>query len=132
MGTVTEMDRGFAAVAASCGVRSFVRVPTLSTDPEFIDALATVVEEALPDLSRVSMQQINEGEPVALNVVNEYVTLYTKDQLQLVPQERPWGFTEQAELVNGRIAMAAITLSVALSVDPTLKQIVSWYKAMNS
>lgn len=31
-------------------------------------------------------------------MVNEYVTLYTKDQLQLVPQERPWGFTETAEV----------------------------------
>jgi len=46
-----------------------------------------------------------------------------------VPQERPWGFTEQAEVVNGRLAMAAITVSVALSVDPTLKAIVGAYKA---
>ena len=62
-------------------------------------------------------------------MVNEYVTLYTKDQLQLVPQERPWGFTEQAEVVNGRLAMAAITLSVALTLDPTLKALVAMYKA---
>eukprot|EP00966_Prymnesium_polylepis_P075470 1750475-Prymnesium_polylepis.1 len=27
--------------------------------------------------------------------VNEYTSLYTKDQLQLVPQEQPWGLTEQ-------------------------------------
>ena len=58
-----------------------------------------------------------------------YTRLYTKDQLQLVPQERPWGFTEQAEVINGRVAMAAVTLSVALSVDPTLKALVSWYRA---
>ena len=94
--------------------------------------------EALPDLSRPSMQQINEGNPVSLNMVNEcvsrrsnsgpwrpamslcdllcccsfmpechpswrrYTRLYTKDQLQLVPQESPWGFTEDAELINGR------------------------------
>ena len=47
------------------------------------------------------------GEPVALNVVNEYVSLYTKDQLQLVPQERPWGFTEEAEVLNGRLVRLA-------------------------
>ena len=46
-----------------------------------------------------------------------YTRLYTKDQLQLVPQERPWGFTEQAELINGRIAMVAITAASALSIS---------------
>ena len=61
---------------------------TLGTDGDFVDALATCVMEALPDLSRPSMQQINEGNPVSLNMVNEYTRLYTKDQLQLVPQVR--------------------------------------------
>lgn len=129
MGTLNEMDRELADVATRAGIRDFVRVPTLGTDDEFIDTLASVVQEALPDLNQPSMQIINQGEPVALNVVNEYVTLYTKDQLQLVPQERPWGFTEQAEVVNGRLAMAAITLSVALTLDPTLKALVAMYKA---
>jgi len=129
MGTLNEMDCEAAAQAASVGIRSFVRVPTLGTDPGFIDALATVVTEALPDLARPSMQQINDGNPVSLNMVNEYTRLYTKDQLKLVPQERPWGFTEQAEVINGRIAMAAITLSVAATVDPTLKMLLSMYHA---
>ena len=40
-------------------------------DPSFIDTLASVVVEALPDLSRPSMQQINEGNPVSLSIVNE-------------------------------------------------------------
>ena len=106
-----------------------MRVPTLGLDPTFIDNLATVVMEALPDLSRPSMQQINEGNPVSLNMVNEYTRLYTKDQLQLVPQERPWGFTEQAELINGRIAMLSIFGAVTLSVDPTLKAFVAAYRA---
>ena len=75
------------------------------------------------------MQQINEGNPVSLNMVNEYTRLYTKDQLQLVPQERPWGFTEQAELINGRIAMLSIFGAVTLSVDPTLKAFVAAYRA---
>jgi len=129
MGTLNEMDREFASLARSCGITSFVRVPTLGTNPAFIGALATVVAEALPDLSRPSMQQINAGNPVSLNMVNEYTRLYTKDQLQLVPQEQPWGFTEQAEVVNGRLAMAAITVSIALSADPTLKAVVAMYRA---
>jgi len=128
MATLNEMDREYASLAASEGIDTFIRVPTLGIDPTFVDALANVVMEALPDLSRPSMQQINTGSPVSLNMVNEYTRLYTKDQLQLVPQERPWGFTEQAELINGRIAMAAVTLSVALTVDPTLKMLVSMYR----
>merc|ERR1712146_54556 len=105
----------------SCACPRSATTPLLSTP--------SVVTEALPDLSRPSMQQINEGNPVSLNMVNEYTDLYTKDKLQLVPQERPWGFTETAEVINGRIAMAAITGAVALSVDPTLKALVAMYRA---
>ena len=50
----------YAALAASSGVRSFIRVPTLGLEPEFIDALASVVMEALPDLNQPSMQQVAE------------------------------------------------------------------------
>jgi len=129
MGTLNEMDCEFAALARERGITSFVRVPTLGTNPTFIGALASVVAEALPDLSRPSMQQINQGVPTSLNMVNEYTTLYAKDQLQLVPQEQPWGLTEQAEVINGRLAMAAITVSVAISADPTLKAMVTMYRA---
>ena len=72
------------------------------------------------------------GEPVSLNMVNEYTRLYTKDQLKLVPQEQPWGFTEQAELINGRIAMASITIATAVALDPTLKTVIATYKAAKS
>ena len=132
MATLNEMDRGFSELASTAGIEHFVRVPTLGTEPAFVDALATVVMEALPDLSRPSMQQINEGEPVSLNMVNEYTRLYTKDQLQLVPQERPWGFTEQAELINGRLAMAAITVATAVALDPTLKALVAAYRVVRN
>jgi len=129
MATLNEMDNEFRSLADAAGISTFVRVKTLGTDQSFIDALATCVMEALPDLSRPSMQQINLGNPVALNMVNEYTRLYTKDQLQLVPQERPWGFTEQAEIINGRIAMAAITTATAITLDPTLKALVAVYRA---
>ena len=35
----------------------------------------------------------------------------------------------QAEVVNGRLAMAAITLSIALTSDPSLKALVAAYRA---
>eukprot|EP00967_Tisochrysis_lutea_P079983 scaffold109627_cov33-Tisochrysis_lutea.AAC.3 len=95
MGTLNEMDRELADVATrvraaraghpcdkstpvavqpclectirpvQAGIRDFVRVPTLGTDDEFIDTLASVVQEALPDLNQPSMQIINQGEPVS-------------------------------------------------------------------
>ena len=129
MATLNEMDREFRQLAQTTGIPSFVRVPTLGTDESFIDALATCVMEALPDLSRPSMQQINQGNPVSLNMVNEYTRLYTKDQLQLVPQERVWGLTEQAEIINGRVAMSAITIGLAFTLDPTLKALAAAYRA---
>lgn len=132
MATLNEMDREFKQLAGTTGIDHFVRVPTLGTDATLVDALATCVMEALPDLSRPSMQQINQGNPVSLNMVNEYTRLYTKDQLQLVPQERPWGFTEQAEIINGRIAMFSIFAATAVALDPTLKAFVAVYRAAKS
>ena len=129
MATLNEMDMEFAELARDAGVTTFARVPTLGVDPSFVDSLATVVMEALPDLSRPSMQQINEGNPVSLNMVNEYTRLYTKDQLQLVPQESPWGFTEKAEVINGRIAMLALTAGIGFTLDPTLSAIAIAYRA---
>jgi len=130
MATLNEMDCEYAELASECGMRDFARVPTLDTNPEFIESLATVVMEALPDLSRPSMQQINQGTPVSLNMVNEYTRLYTKDQLQLVPQEQSWGFTEQAELLNGRLAMGAIAVATTIAVDPTLKAGITMSRAL--
>ena len=74
------------------GIETFARVPTLGTNPDFIDTLATVVMEALPDLSRPSMQQINMGTPVTLNTVHEYTrthTLFTETSDNNTHQRQP-------------------------------------------
>ena len=63
MGTVNEMDREYATLAAAAGIRSFVRVPTLSTDPEFIETLASIVTEAIPDLSRPDTPRFRQIPP---------------------------------------------------------------------
>ena len=51
--------------------------------------------------------------------------------MRLEPPEQPWGFTEEAELVNGRTAMVAITAALALSLDPSLKAMVALYRAVS-
>ncbi len=45
--TLVEMDDEYAALAAQSGVPTYVRVPTLSARPEFIEALATLVRRHL-------------------------------------------------------------------------------------
>ena len=45
--TLVEMDDEYAALAARSGVPTYVRVPTLSARPEFIEALATLVRRHL-------------------------------------------------------------------------------------
>lgn len=45
--TLVEMDDEYAVLAAQSGVPTYVRVPTLSTRPEFIEALATLVRRHL-------------------------------------------------------------------------------------
>jgi ferrochelatase len=51
--TLVEMDDEYAKLAAQSGVPAYVRVPTLSTRPEFIEALAAMVrrrlDRALPE-----------------------------------------------------------------------------------
>ncbi|MEM7026126.1 MAG: ferrochelatase, partial [Pseudomonadota bacterium] len=45
--TLVEMDDEYATLAKESGVPSYVRVPTLSARPEFIEALATLIRRHL-------------------------------------------------------------------------------------
>ena len=47
--TLVEMDDEYAKLAKESGVPGYVRVPTLSARPDFIEALATVVRRHLAD-----------------------------------------------------------------------------------
>jgi ferrochelatase len=49
--TLVEMDDEYAALAARSGVPTYVRVPTLSARPEFIEALAALVRRHLASSS---------------------------------------------------------------------------------
>ena len=68
------------------------------------------------------LQEINEGRPVSLRVVNDLIELKTKESaIEYGPvkyqQQRRMGLTPRAELINGRIAMAAITAATGLSIS---------------
>ncbi len=45
--TLYELDVRYRKVALSCGIKEFVRVPTLRTHPLFVRALRSLIEEAL-------------------------------------------------------------------------------------
>jgi ferrochelatase len=44
--TLVELDRDYRRLAEACAVPGYYRVPTVSTDPAFIDALADLVNRA--------------------------------------------------------------------------------------
>lgn len=97
------------------GITSWQRVPALGLDESFIEDLADAVVEVLPRIEEPPQSDINEGRPVSLRVVNDLVQLRSKEEaIEYGPvryEVRRVGFTPKAELINGRIAMAAITIA---------------------
>jgi hypothetical protein len=100
-------------------VKHWERVPALGLEQDFIEDLASAVMEALPKTETPVVQDINEGRPVSLRVVNDLVQLRAKEeQIEYGPvnyEVRRVGFTPKAEIINGRIAMAAITAASVMS-----------------
>lgn len=119
--TLEEIDMEYKELAEECGVKNWERVPCLQLEPDFIADLAQAVAEALPKMDERPLQEINEGRPVSLRVVNDLIELKAKDnQLEFGPvrfkREGRVGLTPNAEIINGRIAMTAITAASALSI----------------
>jgi ferrochelatase len=52
--TLVELDRDYRRVAEACSVLSYERVPTVSTDPNFIAALAELVGDADQEAERLA------------------------------------------------------------------------------
>ncbi|KAG8463253.1 hypothetical protein KFE25_011250 [Diacronema lutheri] len=125
-GTLYVQDNVLRSLALSVGIHTVERVPTLGADAQLVDALADAVEGALPSLvSDVSPLEkaVDRGIPMHLTVVNDLLDLQRKGNravLELVPQEQPWGLSKkearEAELINGRLAMAALALLVSQGV----------------
>jgi ferrochelatase len=123
--TLEEIDGEYQELAREAGVVHWQRVPALGVQPEFIDDLADAVVEVLPRIEAPPTSAINEGRPVSLRVVNDLVQLRSKEEaIEYGPvryEVRRTGFTPNAELINGRIAMSAITLACLWSLyDGTL------------
>jgi len=124
--TLEEIDEEYYEVAVEAGIKGWERVPALGLAPDFIDDLAEAVVEVLPKMEEPPKSDINEGRPVSLRVVNDLVQLRGKnEEIEYGPVRyevrRRVGLTPQAELVNGRIAMSAITVaSIASYADGTL------------
>lgn len=57
-----------------------------------------------------TVRAINEGTPVSLRIINDLVALSRKEELKTAPRRERYGFTDTAERINGRIAMAAIAM----------------------
>jgi len=118
--TLEEIDMEYRELAEECGITHWERVPALGLEQDFIDDLASAVIESLPRLEEKPLREIDEGRPVSLRVVNDLVELRSKSDLSIEYGpvryvNRRVGFTPRAELINGRIAMAAITAATALS-----------------
>ncbi len=87
--TLQEIDVEYRELAEESGIHDFRRVPALDTHPRFIEAMATLVIDAL-DAPSLKLSQVTQ----------------LKKKVKMYPQERwEWGMTTAAEVWNGRLAM---------------------------
>ena len=98
-------------------------MPVVGTEPDFISDLADAVIEALPRTEEPVRSEISEGRPVSLRVVNDLVQLRGRgEEIEYGPvryevRQGRIGFNKRAELINGRIAMAALTAACIWSYN---------------
>ena len=123
--TLEEIDVEYQEVAEEAGITCWERVPAVALEPSFIEDLAEAVVEVLPRIEEPPRSDIDDGRPVSLRVVNDLVQLRSKEEeIEYGPvryEVRRVGFTPKAEIINGRIAMAAITAASIYSYfDGTL------------
>ena len=119
--TLEEIDMEYRELAMESGIKNWGRVPALNTNSKFIDDLADAVVEALPYMGFVSV-----GGPgptgastmdsiVPIGEVNALLDTYDKER-KVLPSPVFWepGWTRNAEMWNGRIAMVAIIAILAI------------------
>ena len=109
--TLEEIDMEYRELAEEAGIAEWGRVPALNTNPTFIQDLAAAVVEALPFVG--TMQGIRSGGGggglVPMSDIDSLLQTYDSDNLPLPNPESSaweWGWTKNAELWNGRLAMA--------------------------
>ncbi|PNW81027.1 hypothetical protein CHLRE_07g339750v5 [Chlamydomonas reinhardtii] len=111
--TLEEIDMEYRELAEESGIRNWGRVPALNTNAAFIDDLADAVMEALPYVGCLAGPT---DSLVPLGDLEMLLQAYDRERRTLpspvVMWE--WGWTKSAETWNGRIAMIAIIIILAL------------------
>ena len=114
--TLEEIDIEYREVAEEAGIENWGRVPTLSSDPAFIEDLAQAVLESLPYTDVLSGEAAQGLVPPGS--VNDLLDTYDAERLPLPAPEGglSWGWTKGAETLNGRIAMLTVTILLAVEL----------------
>lgn len=114
--TLEEIDVEYKELAESCGIEEWRRVPALNTSPAFINDLADAVLEALPYVGSIAG---SANSIVPIGEVDSLLESYDRERDTLPPPTSvwEWGWTTSAEIWNGRLAMVAILLILALETS---------------
>lgn len=114
--TLEEIDVEYKELAESCGIEEWRRVPALNTSPAFINDLADAVLEALPYVGSIAG---SANSIVPIGEVESLLESYDRERDTLPPPTSvwEWGWTTSAEIWNGRLAMVAILLILALETS---------------
>ena len=87
--TLQEIDMEYRELAMKFGIKRFLKVPALNTNPTFIKGLADLVIACL------------DGPEISLDEAAKL-----PDRIKLYPQEKwQWGWNNSSEVWNGRVAM---------------------------
>ncbi|KAG1667519.1 hypothetical protein FOA52_013709 [Chlamydomonas sp. UWO 241] len=106
--TLEEIDVEYRELAHESGIKQWGRVPALNTNARFIDDLADAVVEALPYVGQLAGGSIDALVPGG--ELGALLDTFDKQRMA-VPSPVPmweWGWTDSAEILNGRLAMVAI------------------------
>eukprot|EP00803_Ostreobium_quekettii_P000914 evm.model.scf_621EXC.2 EVM.evm.TU.scf_621EXC.2 scf_621EXC:34609-37407(-) len=115
--TLEEIDMEYRELAESQGVTDWRRVPALNTNPAFIDDLADAVLEALPFVGSLVGAS---NSIVPIGGIDTLLESYDRERESLPPPTNlmwKWGFTQSAELWNGRLAMVALAMILVMETS---------------
>lgn len=123
--TLEEIDMEYREVAEEAGIHAWGRVPALNSNRDFIEDLARAVVEALPYTGAVNSMgaqggsRIGETALVPIGDVGSLLEAYDREKKELPVPDRmfEFGWTTNAEALNGRLAMLAVLLIIVAEVS---------------
>ncbi|KAG7984573.1 hypothetical protein I3843_04G167800 [Carya illinoinensis] len=117
--TLEEIDVEYKELALKSGIKTWGRVPALGCEPTFISDLADAVIESLPYVGAMAVSNLEARQSlVSLGSVEELLAAYDSQRRELPSPVTvsEWGWTRSAETWNGRAAMLAVLVLLALEV----------------